>query len=217
MPVLVDYDEDQCQLVAHVACEDVSSDRAIDNTFDDIDAALSKIEERLDSSDIYYFLISIEAKGVPPGPGEFDPYQGEYPLGPRNPWDVFCPPFWTKACTVPHLRRRAKDCIVRLEKTLKLADTHSRSTDSLWEHDETQFGEPLATHLALLDVEFVPYYTRLLRLWDPEHEVHMREAVIAIVNKHGVRAETEELLQCYTEWADSDELLPELLHNSKNR
>jgi len=66
----------------------------------------------------------------------------------------------------PHLRRRAKDWIVRIEKTLKLAET-------LWEDDETQFGEPLATHMALLDAEFVPYYTRLLRLWDQGHEVHM--------------------------------------------
>jgi hypothetical protein len=45
----------------------------------------------------------------------------------------------------------------------------------------------------------------------------MREAVIKIVNKHGVRAETEELIQCYTQWAGSDELLPELLHNSKDQ
>jgi hypothetical protein len=217
MTVLVDYDEDQCQLVAHVACKDVSSDREMANTFDDIDTALNKIEESLGNSEIYYFLIDIKAKGVRTGPGAFDPYEGEYPLGPRNPWDVFCPPFWTKACAVPHLRRRVKGWIVRLEKTLKLAESHSRSTDSLWEHDETQFGEPLATHLALLDVEFVPYYRRLLRLWDPGHEVHMREAVIEIVNKHGVRAETQELVQCYTEWSGSDELLPELLHRSKDQ
>jgi hypothetical protein len=214
MTVLANYDEDECQLVVHVTCKDASSDREIDNTFNDIDTALSKIEESLGNSEIYYFLMHIKAKGVSPGPGEFDPYEGDYPLGPRNPWEVFCPPFWTKASAVPHLRRRVKDCLVRLENTLKLAETHSRSTDSLWEHDETQFGEPLATHMALLDVEFVPFYTRLLRLWDPGHEVHMREAVIAIVNKHGIRAETEELIQCYTEWAGSGELLPELLHSS---
>lgn len=215
MTVLVNYDEDQCQLVVHVACRDVSSDQEIDNTFNDLDTALNKIEENLGRDlKIDFFLIDIKAKGVPPGSGWFDPYEGEYPFGPRNPWDVFCPPFWTKACAVPHLRRRAKDRIVRLEKTLKLAEAFSRSTDSLWEHDEIQFGEPVATHLALLDVEFVPYYMRLLRLWDPGHEVHMRAAVTAIVNRHGVRAETKELLRCYTEWSGSDEVLAELPHHS---
>jgi hypothetical protein len=131
---------------------------------------------------------------------------------------VFCPPFWTKASGAPHLRQRVKDWIVRIEKTLKFAETLSRSTSSLWEDDETQFGEPLATHLALLNVQFVPCYTRLLRLWDQGHEVHMGGAVVEIVNKHGVRPETEELIRCYTEWSGSDELgLLELLHNSKRQ
>ena len=82
MTVLVNYDEDQCQLVVHVACKDVSSDREIDNTFNDINTALSKIEESLGNSDIYFFLIDIKARGVAPGPGAFDPYEGEYPFRP---------------------------------------------------------------------------------------------------------------------------------------
>ena len=114
--------------------------------------------------------------------------------------------------------RRGGLWIVRIEKTLKLAETLSRSTSSLWEDDVTQFGEPLAAHMALLDVEFVPYYTRLLRLWDQGHQVHMGGAVVEIVNKHGVRAETEELILCYTEWTGIDDLgLLELLHNSKGQ
>jgi hypothetical protein len=197
-------------------------DGDVENTFNDLDTALSKIEEKLGSDDIPFFLINLEAAGVPSELGEFDPYDngGEYDLGSRNPWKVFCPPFWTKASRVPRLRQRVKDWIVHLEKTLKLAETHSRSTSSLWEDDETQFGEPLATHMALLDVEFVPSYTRLLRLWDPGHEVHMGGAVIEIANKHGIRDETEELILAYTEWegSGSDELgLLELLHNSKSQ
>jgi hypothetical protein len=219
MTVLVDYDEQQCQLVVQVVCKDVSSDGEIDNTFHDLHTALSEIEKKLES-DIPFFLINLEAEGVPPGLGEFHPYEddGEYHLGSRNPWEVFCPPFWTKASGAPHLRQRVKDWIVRIEKTLKFAETLSRSTSSLWEDDETQFGEPLATHLALLNVQFVPCYTRLLRLWDQGHEVHMGGAVVEIVNKHGVRPETEELIRCYTEWSGSDELgLLELLHNSKRQ
>jgi hypothetical protein len=219
MAVRVEYDEDQCQLVVQVACKDVKSDREIENTFNDLDTALGKIEEKLDS-DIPFFLIDIEAKGVRPALGLFHPYEdgAEYDLGSRNPWEVFCPPFWTKTIGAPPLRQRAKDWIVRIEKTLKSADALSRSTASLWEDDETQFGEPLATHLALLDAEFVPYYTRLLRLWDQGHEVHMGGAVVEIVNKHGVRAETEELIVFYTEWSGSDELgLLELLRKAKKR
>ncbi|OKO70854.1 hypothetical protein AC628_29870 [Bradyrhizobium sp. NAS96.2] len=111
-----------------------------------------------------------------------------------------------------------KDWLVRLEQTLQLAETNRRSTGSLWEHDETQFGEPVATHLALLDVEFVPYYTRLLRLWDMGHEVHTGGFVDDIVEKHSIRAETEELILVYTEQCGgSDDLgLLELLNSSKS-
>lgn len=83
---------------------------------------------------------------------------------------------------------------MRIEKTLQLAETKSRSTASLWEDDTTQFGEPAATHMALLDIEFLPYYTRLLRLWDPGHEVETGGAVADIVDKHGICAEIDPLL-----------------------
>src|SRR5262249_55511446 len=94
MAVRVAYDEDQCQLVVQVACKDVSSDREIASTFNDLDTALGKIDEKLDS-DIPFFLIDMQAKGARSGPGEFKPYEddGEYHLGSRNPWEVFCPPF----------------------------------------------------------------------------------------------------------------------------
>jgi hypothetical protein len=206
MAVRVEHYEDQCQLVAHVSCKNISSNGEMEKTFADLDTALNRIEENLGNPDIYYFLINIEADRAPAGPSAFDPYDGEYGLSDRNPWEAFCPPFWTKAGAVPQLRQRAKDYIGRLEKTLKLAETHSRSTASLWEHDETQFGEPVAAHLALLDVEFVPCYTRLLRSWDPGHQVHIGQAVSEIVNKYGIRAETEELILSYTDWSGSDEL-----------
>src|ERR1700748_991374 len=118
MTVRVDYDKDMCQLVVHVACNDVSSDRELNNTFNDLDTALGKIEEKLDS-DIPFFLINLEAKGVSSSLGEFDPFDDggeDYHLGTHNPWKVFCPPFWTKASGAPHLRQRVKDWIVRIEK-----------------------------------------------------------------------------------------------------
>jgi hypothetical protein len=83
MAVLVDYDEDQCQLVVHVVCKDVSSDREIENTFNELDTTLGKIEEKLES-DIPFFLINIEAEGVPSGLGEFLPYEDELRCQHRN-------------------------------------------------------------------------------------------------------------------------------------
>jgi hypothetical protein len=223
MAVRAEHDKDQCQLVLHVSCKDLSSAGEIENTFNDLDAALNKIEENLsDDLDYDFFLIDLEAKGAPRPLRGFDPYEGgeiAYPLGPRNPWTVFCPAFWKKASADPRLRQRVKDWLVRLEKTLQLAETHQRSTDSLWEHDETQFGEPVASYMALLDVEFVPYYTRLLRLWDMGHEVHTGGFIDDIVTKYGIRTETEELILCYTEQHGGvDDLgLLELLEKSKRR
>ncbi|GLH79339.1 hypothetical protein SSBR45G_42480 [Bradyrhizobium sp. SSBR45G] len=207
MTVRVAFDEDECQLIARLACADISSVEEVEKTFIDLNIALSKIDENLGNSDICFFLVELKAKGVRPGYGAFDPYEGANSLGAGNPWKVFCPPFWTKACSLPHLRQRAKDYMRRVEHTLKLAATHSRSTDSLWEDDETQFGQPLATHLALLDIEFVPDLVRLLPMWDPGHDVHIQGAISEIVEKHGVRAETEALLTTFTEWSGSDELI----------
>jgi hypothetical protein len=50
MTVRVEHDESECQLIIHVSCKDVSSDREINSTFDDLDTALNKIEENLDDS-----------------------------------------------------------------------------------------------------------------------------------------------------------------------
>jgi hypothetical protein len=94
----------------------------------------------------------------------------------------------------------------RLEETLKLAESRSLATASLWEHDETQFGEPLLTYLSLIDVQFVPFYTRLLRLWDMGHAVHQGEAVTEIINKYKITPETEDLILCYNETTGTDEL-----------
>jgi hypothetical protein len=44
MTVLVDYDEDQCQLVVHAACKDLS-DREIDNTLRVCPKTLGRIAE----------------------------------------------------------------------------------------------------------------------------------------------------------------------------
>lgn len=62
------------------------------------------------------------------------------------------------------------------------------------EESYTQFAEPLVSNLAIWDLAFVPYYTRLLRLWDLHAEVHQVGVVDAIVRKFGRCAEVEELI-----------------------
>jgi hypothetical protein len=219
MSVRTESIESDCLFVANVSCNDISSNEGIENVFDDLNIALAKIQESIGDPQYWRFLIVLVAEGVPATRGEFDPYDGgKYNLGSRNPWEAFCPSFWTNAGKNPQFRRRIIEWIGRLEETLRLAETRELSTESLWEDDQTQFGEPLVTHLALVDVYFVPFYTRLLRLWDLSHEVEQGGAVIEMVNRHGITPETKELILCYTEVTGSDELgLLDLLDHAKSQ
>lgn len=206
MSVRTRYVERDCQFVVTVSCKDISSIAGIDAVFKDLDVAVTKIREDIGAPEHWYFLIDISADGVRRSMGEFDPYEPGCRLAARNPWKVFCPPFWTNAAANPQFRERLTKWLDRVEETLRLPAVHDLPTDGLWEHDDTQFGEPVATHLSLVDVAFVPSYTRLLRLWDLSHEVHQGGAVVEIVNRHGITPETKELIVCYTEVTGSDEL-----------
>jgi len=207
MSVQVEYIKSDCRSIASIYCKDISSNDGINDVFDELNIALTQIQEKIGKPEHWYFLIDIVAEGAPATLAEFDPYgPGECCLGSHNPWQTFCPPFWMNAGKNPQSRRRIIEWIGGLEETLRLAEARALSTSSLWEDDETQFGEPLLTHLSLVDVQFVPSYTRLLRLWDMSHEVHTGGAVVEIVNRHGIRPETEELILCYTEITGSDEL-----------
>jgi len=48
--------------------------------------------------------------------------------------------------------------------------------------------------MALLDVSFVPAYTRLLRQWDMLSEVMQGPAIDLMIQRHGICPEIEELL-----------------------
>jgi len=206
MTVRVQHIEDDCRLVVSVHCKDISSSNGINDVFNQLNIALTTIREKIGEPDLWYFLIDIVAQGMPRTLAEFNPYEpGEPFLGSHNPWQAFCPPFWMNASRNPQSRRRITEWIGRVEEVLRLPESLSLPTSGLWEHDETQFGEPLVTHLALVDVQFVPFYTRLMRLWNMSHEVHMGEVVTEIVNRHGITPETKKLISCYTEVTGSDE------------
>jgi len=198
--IRLEYIENDCRLVASVHCKDISSSDGIDDIFNELNIALTQIQEKIGEEGHYYFLIDIAAKGAPRTLAEFDPYSpGNPDLGSHNCWQAFCPRFWKNASKSPQSRRRITEWIDRLEETFRLAESRSLSTASLWEHDETQLGEPLVTHLSLMDVQFVPLYTRLLRLWDISHAVHQRDVITEIVERHGITPETKELILCYNE------------------
>jgi len=204
--VRLEYIKADCRWVASVHCKDISSNDGINGVFNELNIALNQLQEKIGEPQHWYFLIDIVPKGVASTWPDFHPYEpGDPFLGAHDAWQAYCPRFWTNASKNPQFRRRIMEWIDRLEETLKLAETRDLSTAGLWEHDETQFGQPLLTHLALSDVQFVPEYTRFLRLWEMSHQVNMGEAVVEMVDRHGITPETEALILCYTEVSDGDE------------
>jgi hypothetical protein len=148
--VRLEYIESDHRLVASVYCKNISSNDGINDVFNELNIALTKLQEKIGEERHDFFLIDIVVKGAPRTLAEFAPYlPGDPFLGSHNCWQTFCPPFWKNASTNPQSCRRIGEWIGRLEETLRLAESRSLSTDSLWEHDETQFGEPLVTHLSL--------------------------------------------------------------------
>ncbi|OWU68719.1 hypothetical protein [Marinibacterium profundimaris] len=193
------YIQQDLKLSLSVSCRDIGNPSEIEETFHHLEAAIDEISARLEERDIYFFQISLSVPGLPSAAGAYDPYDGlDYCLTQSNPWTGFCPAFWDAARSDLQLRQRTKAYLVKLEELLMRAAALSRPTLSLWEDDEAQLGEPLAAHLALSDLEFVPYYTQLLRLWDPENEVEAGNEVVAIVKKWGMCPETRDLIGCFS-------------------
>lgn len=189
------FDEDELKLTVRVHLQDIDSENSISDAFEHLDQAMSQIVKKLGDSEIYSFAIAIRADGFEPESGEFDPYdEGGATLSVEHPWTGFCPRFWTNALKYDKTRERVMKWTTRIENILKTIDRYGRSTESLWEDDETQFGEPLLTHLALSDVALVPSYTKVLKLWDLGHEVEQNGEIAAIVDKHGICPETEDLI-----------------------
>lgn len=195
MPLEELYNEDACQILLKVICEDVKSEKEIHKTFDDLDEALSIILEKSKDDDIYFFSFLIEGEGASLQPEDIDSSeQHGFYGGDDVPWVTFCPEFWDSACSFPKTHERVKAWVKRLESVLKRSEAYGRSTESLWEHDETQFGEPIITHLASTHLEFVPNYTNMLRLWDLGHEVSQNWGIARIIGAHGFAPEVEALL-----------------------
>src|SRR5262249_40909185 len=132
--VRIEYIKSDCRLIASVHCKDISSNDGINDVFNELNIALTKIQEKIGIEEPPHssFLIDIVVKGAPRTLAEFNPYEpGDPFLGSHNCWQTFCPPFWNNASTNPQSRRRIIEWIGRLEETLRLAESLSLSTASL--------------------------------------------------------------------------------------
>jgi len=66
MSVRVEYIESDCRLLASVHCKDIASNDGINDVFNELDIALTQIQEKIGEQGHWYFLIDIVAPGVPP-------------------------------------------------------------------------------------------------------------------------------------------------------
>ena len=181
--------EEHCQMVYRIDRDDMSSEVGLAGALDDLETALESLStdftEKQD--DIYFFGFTFFDQGHPFG-GEPDGTEDEI----FTPWNEASKNFWQAVVQQPTLRPRITAIVDRVVAILVSAGEYQ----SVWEDDETQLGEPMVSLLALMDREFIPAYTKLLAVWDMDHEVEQLEAIEAIFDAHGVCEETEALLFC---------------------
>ena len=129
-----------------------------------------------------------EEWGLPP------PDQVDYSQVGFDPWTIENRRFWIEVANAESLHDDVFVLLQKMEELVRLGQSTDTSMWGLWEVDEVQFGEIPALVLAEHSRAFIPYYTKLLRCWDMDHEVLQLEAVNRIIRAHGICPETEELL-----------------------
>ncbi len=208
MPVLTHFDPEDMRFECQVACSDLTSKAELARTLEDYSTALGTIRAGMGEKGTFYYLIRLSAKTpllarltskAPRGPALYAVRGIVEATGSEgdDEWGHLCPEFWLSACQHGEFRPKIDGIIGAIESLLKEANERlPHATASLWESEETQFGEPLVTLLALHDRSFIPAYCRLLAQWDMDHEVRQAECIDLIVRTHGICAETEDLLHC---------------------
>lgn len=175
------HDEDSCSYMQVIKNTATLTESRLRATLKDLVTALGEIEARLGQRELYFF-------GLDPT-GTWSPEEGEFYAG-----DDHVALFWQDVVTRPELHADARAYFEAALSLLKHAQSVSRSSDGIWECDTVQLAELGITVFACAQVEFVPLFTRFLRVWDMDHEVNQSDAIITIVQQHGVCPETEELL-----------------------
>jgi hypothetical protein len=180
MPVKTVFEQSALQLVVSLFPTASSQEEALDQTVDQLFEALQVIRGQLMNKDIYHFAIDI--CGSHEGGDEFDPWSDE------------AIPAWSQIAVHSRLHGRLEQWLSEVEKLIAEANSGVRSNGSVWELDEYQLGEVAACAFALVSRNFVPFYVRLLKVWDLDHMSHLPEAIEAIVKRHSICPEIEELL-----------------------
>ncbi len=181
----------------------------MDDILDGLHQTLDAIRAEYLNRDIYYYTYRLLAHKPDQPPKNLPLWQvikralfTKEP-SPRNdlplevdPWSESTVRFWTLVGANPAFHDLAKKWLNSVESIIAFANDAPSTGEGVWEYDEAALAEPAISVLALMDVSFVPYYTRLLALWDMEHEVNQGDTINEIFDKYGVCPETEDLLIC---------------------
>jgi hypothetical protein len=124
---------------------------------------------------------------------------------------------WKTLAKHRFLHDRLKDWVVKLEALVAEA-TPKRNENAVYESGESQLGEVGLRALALTDKSFVPFYVRMLKVWNSVHAergIFIDDVIGEIVGKYGLCPETEQLIECaYSPaWRYDENELPRLLKN----
>ena len=104
---------------------------------------------------------------------------------------------WQKFAGYRLFHQRLKDWIEELE-SLFSEIAPERYMDPVYEVANIQLGEMALRALVLTDKSFVPYYVRMLRVWNCTPGTrgdHVDIVIEEIVDKYGLCVETEELIE----------------------
>ena len=192
MPVTTEHVTSECKkyFIVTSGKNSISDENGIKNILSDVDTALTDLEANLHDRDLFFHQICLEITGAEHQNGAFVGFS----MGDEkyDPWTSFCPSFWDRAISIPKLQDSIDALLHRWRAILEKGNKTASGCTS--EADETQFGQPLLSHLAIREKRFVPHFQNFLRHWDMDHEVEISGAIIEILKEHGVCEETEELL-----------------------
>jgi hypothetical protein len=185
---------DDAAFIVHVYARKPAAPDDWQKIFDDLDRAMDEIGTKVTDHEITYFQIRLRVKGYDAQHLHGRPEEGgEYRLTAHDPWGGYSPDFWRSALSDPACRQRVERWVSRHLETLKRAQDAKQNTESLWEDDNTQFGEPLMFLLAAMDVTVVAHYVAFIELWDLDHQVEVWPVIEALLEKYGERPETAAL------------------------
>jgi hypothetical protein len=193
MPVRIAFEKSDDQYVVSLPRQGLLIRRGPDRTLDLLFEALAVIEKKIEEDCRAFYAIDLNGEHKTGDNFLFDSCPFSYDddgatwARYRDSWLVT-----VKKLAQPRFHGRVEQWLEKAAQLVRKAN--SLGGDGLWETNELKFAEIPAFSFAIADRKFVPAYTRLLRLWDCDHEVLQPECIDKIIEKHGICPETEDLL-----------------------